>query len=74
MARNRSSQSARNSSWGPAIGLLAGCAATLAGIVMNLPPNTILFRSVVSGCIVGTIATLVAFGWQLVTPPQEEDA
>lgn len=73
MVHKQSSTASRGASWGPAAGLLAGCAVTLIGVTLDLPPLTILLRSMISGCVVAAIAGLFAFSWQLITPPREEE-
>ena len=46
----------------------------MIGIVLNLPPLTILLRALGGGCIVAMMISLLTFGWQLVTPQKEDDS
>lgn len=59
--------------WGLAIGLLTGCVVTLIGVVLDLQPDTILFRALVGGGLVGSLIGLVAWSWQLTTPMNKEE-
>jgi len=45
----------------------------MIGIALNLPPLTILLRAFGGGCIVAMMVSLLTFGWQLLTPHQEEE-
>lgn len=56
-----------------AAGLLTGCAVTLIGVALSLPPTTILLRATMSGCVVTVMAVMLSLGWKLVTPQNEED-
>lgn len=69
----RNSNSTQNGSWPMAAGLLAGCAVTLIGVALSLPPTTILLRATMSGCVVTVMAVMLSIGWKLVTPQNEEE-
>lgn len=73
MARKQITQTGQMPSWGLAAGLLAGCGVTLIGITLGLPPITILGRALGGGSLVALIVTLLTFGWQMLSPPKEED-
>ncbi|WP_437227780.1 hypothetical protein SH661x_000550 [Planctomicrobium sp. SH661] len=73
MVQNSTSRNPREASWGAAAGLLTACGVTLTGVFLDLQQMTIITRALISGCAAACIATLFAWGWQLVTPQQEED-
>lgn len=59
-------------SWGAALGLLAGCGITLIGVALNLPPDVILLRALLGGCIIGSVVSVVAASWRLVATSEED--
>lgn len=49
----------RGQPWGRACGLLGACGATLAGVVQQLDPDVILFRSTVTGAVVAAAVVVI---------------
>ncbi|WP_437192246.1 hypothetical protein [Planctomicrobium sp. SH527] len=56
-----------------AMGILAGCAATLIGVATQLSPEVILVRAVVAGGVTFVLAALLVAWWRCVTPHVEEE-
>ncbi len=45
--------------WGKIVGLLAGCLATLIGVVNGLAPETIAVRALVAAVLLGGMAAFM---------------
>lgn len=59
-------------SWGAALGLLAGCGITLIGVALNLPPDVILLRALLGGCIIGGVVSVIAASWRLAATSEDD--
>lgn len=56
-----------------AMGILAGCAATLIGVATQLSPDVILMRAIVAGSVTFVLTAFLVMWWRYVTPHKEEE-
>ncbi len=59
--------------WARAGGLLAGCAATIAGVAQSVDPDVILFRATVSAVGVAVVIRLFCVVFNALSSEEDDD-